>query len=99
MIFLLVSYRVYLSHDFWEIMKPQYSRADILGHINGGAVGSQQHFLIEAVSREVNPYGTVFFFKEHALLDTAHHFFPTQQISIGLIIKLIKINAHFFVSG
>ena len=65
MVVLFVSYHI--NHFIDRIVsETQFGSSDILCHVDGSSVGTEQQFLVQAVFGQVCPYGTVFFFVENA---------------------------------
>ena len=96
MVVLLVAYHIdHLVNG--EIGKAQFGRTYILGHINRSAVGTEQQFVVEPLSGQVGPYGTVFFAVEEAFLQTFHNLLLALQISFRLVVNLVERNAHHTV--
>ena len=65
-VFLLIAYHIdHLVNGI--VLEAQFGGADVLCHINAGAVTSEQQFLVQSVPRQVSPYRTVFAAVENAL--------------------------------
>ena len=58
-VLLLVAYHIDHLVDR-IVLEAELGGTDILGHIDGGAVGAEEQFLVQSVLGEVCPYRTVF---------------------------------------
>ena len=68
MVVLLVSYHI--DHFVDRIVvETQFGSSDILCHVDGSSVGTEQQFLVQAVFGQVCPYGTVFTAVENAFVE------------------------------
>ena len=80
-----------------ELIVAQERGAEVLGHIDGGAVAAEQQFLVEAVGGEVAPHGAVLFAEKDTHVETFLHQLFAQQVGVGLIVYLVKAYTHFAV--
>ena len=78
-------------------LEPLLGRAEVLGDIDRGAVGTQQQLAVEAVGGEVAPHGAVGVALEHAHVEAALHQFLAEQIGVVLIVCLVERNAERLV--
>ena len=70
---------------------------EILGDIDGRAVGAQQQLAVEAVGGEVAPYRTVGVTLEHAHVEAALHELLAEQVGVMLVIGLVESDAEGLV--
>ena len=81
MVVLLVSYHI--DHFVDRIViETQFGSSDILCHVDGSSVGTEQQFLVQAVFGQVCPYGTVFTAVENAFVEPFQHFAFTFQVGL-----------------
>ena len=66
-VLLLVAHGVDLAVQCGEVFEPQDGRANVLGHVNGGAVPTKEEFLVEAVFGEVHQIEPSSFWKNRPL--------------------------------
>ena len=81
-----------------EVLEAKLGCSDILGHVDGSAVRTEQQFLIQSVFGEVCPNRTIFTTIELSTRQTFLHFGLTLEVGVGLIIDLIERHAHALVS-
>ena len=96
-ILLLITHHI--DHFVYRIvLKTQFGGTDILGHIDGRAIGAEQQFLIQTVLGKIRPNRPVFAAVESTGSETFLHFRFTLKIGIGFVVYLIERNAHAAVS-
>ena len=71
--------------------------ADVLCHIDGGAVAAEQQLLVEAFVGEVGPYGVVVVALEESFLESFLHLCLTFQVGLRLIVNLVEAYAQGLV--
>ena len=79
------------------VLETEFGSADVLSHIHGGAVGTEQELLVETFCLKVGPHRTVVAAVEQAFLQTFHHLLLAFKVGVGLIIYLVERNAHALV--
>ena len=77
-----------------EVLETQFGCADILRHINGCAIRTEEQFLVQSVFGEVRPNRTVFAAVELTGSQTFLHFGFALEVSLRFVINLVKANAH-----
>ena len=93
---LLVAYHVDHLVDR-VVLETEFGGADVLSHIHGGAVGTEQELLVETFCLKVGPNRSVISAVEQAFLQTFHHLLLAFKVGVGLIIYLVERNAHALV--
>ena len=80
-IVLFVTY--YVNHLVDRIiLETKLSCTDILSHVYGSTVSTEQQLVIQTFSGQVSPYGTIFFAEEETFFEAFHYLFLTFQISL-----------------
>ncbi len=93
MVILLVAHHINHLVD-GIITETELGGANILGHIDRSAVGTQKEFLVETGIRKVGPHRAVILTEHNAFLQPFEHFFLTFEIGVRLIIDFVEINPH-----
>ena len=93
---------LFVAHHIYHLVDrivliAEFCRTDVLSHINGSTVATQQELVVKTVSRKVGPYGIVFLAVHDALFKAFKHFFLAFKISFAFVINLVEINAHALV--
>ena len=65
-----------------EVLETEFGSTDVLGHIDGGAVGTEEEFLVQSFTGEVSPYGAIVTTVEEPLFKSLDDFLLTFEISI-----------------
>ena len=75
-----------------------HSSSQILSHINRSSIRTQQQFLVKTFVGQIAPDRTVVFFVKNPVFQTfLNQIFP-KNISIALVLNLVKINTQSGVS-
>ena len=80
------------------VFEAHFGGADVLSHIHRCAVGAQQQFLVEPFIREVGPHAVVILAHEEPLGQSFFHLGLALQVSLRLIINLVKSHTERLVS-
>ena len=93
---LFVTYHV--NHFVYGIVaESQFGCTDILCHVDGCSVGTEQKFLVQSFRSQVGPYGTVFFAEKQSFVKPFQNFLFTFEISLRFIIYLVETYAKGFI--
>ena len=96
MVVLLVAH--YVDHLVdGEVVEAHLGCADVLGHVDAGAVGTEQELLVEALAGEVGPNRVVVLAEEEALGKTFLHLLLAYEIGVRLIVYLVEAYAESLV--
>ena len=93
---LFVTYHV--NHFVYGVVaEPQFGCTDILCHVDGSTVGTEQQFLVQSFRSQVCPYGTVFFAEKQSFVKPFQNFLFTFEVSLRFIIYLVEAYAKGFI--
>ena len=93
-VLLLVAHGVHLAVEVGEVGKSEDGCADVLGHVNCGAVAPEKEFFVQAVVGEVHPDGAVLFLKEHPVDQALLHMLFAKEVGVRLVVELVERHAH-----
>ena len=96
MVVLLVAHHIYVTVEF-VLCETLLCGAEVLRHINGGAVAAEQQFAVEAVGGEVAPHAAVGILHEDAHVEPLLHQALAQQIGVVLVIDLVEADSQGLV--
>ena len=96
MVVLLIAHHIDHLVD-GEVLETELGGADVLCHIDGGAIGTKKEFFVESFCREVSPHGAIFATIEEAFLQPFHHLFLAFEVGVRLVVYLVETYAHHLV--
>ena len=96
MVVLLIAHHVNHLVD-GVILEAHFSSTDILCHIDTGAIGTQQEFLIKALVSKIGPNRIVGMTLKETFGKSFLYFGFTLEIGLRFIVNLIERNTHLFV--
>ena len=97
MIILLIAHNVY-HFIYGEILIAEFCSAYVLSHVNRSAVAAYEKFFVKTVFCEVSPNTAVLFTEKQTFLQAFVHKFLAHEISITLVIYLVKAYAESLIS-
>ena len=68
--------------------------ADVLRHVDTGAIGTQQQLLIETCVGEVGPHRAIFLAEEESFGQSFFHLFLTNEIGLRFVVDLVERHAQ-----
>ncbi len=77
-----------------EVVVAQLGRAEVLGHVDTGAVAAQQHLLVEAVAGEVATDGAIGTPVQHTHIQTLLHQLFAEQVGVRFIVHLVEADTE-----
>ena len=80
-----------------EVAETELGGADVLRHVNGSAVGTEQELLVKSLGGEVGPDGTVFLAEKDAFPQTFFDLFLAFQVGIALVVNLVEADTECLV--
>ena len=80
-----------------EVVEAHGGSADVLRHVDAGAVGAEQQFLVETFLGEVSPHAVVVLAEEESFLQSFLHLLLAHEISVGLVVYLVECHAERLV--
>ena len=80
------------------VVEAHLSRADVLRHIDAGAIAAQQQFLVQPRIGEVGPHRAIVLAEEETLVESLLHLRLSAQVGLALIVYLVKRHSHLLVS-
>ena len=80
-----------------EVGKALFGCADVLRHIDRGAIGAQQELVVQSLRGEVGPYRTILLAIEESLLQPFEHLLFALQVGVALVVDFIETYAHALV--
>ena len=97
MVLLLVAHDV--NHLVYrEVLIAKLGSADVLGDVDRGAVTAKEDLLVQTLRLKVGPNGAILVLLEESLLQTAQDLFAPHEVSVALVVDLVKGDAHTLVS-
>ena len=96
MVILLVAHHVYVAVEFISC-EALLRRAEVLSHVDRGAVAAKQEFAVESVGCEVAPYAAVGILNEDTHVESLLHQALAEQIGIVLIVNLVETDSKGLV--
>ncbi len=93
---LFVAYDVDVGVEF-VFRETAFCGAQVLGHVNGRAVGAQQELAVEPVGGEVAPYAAVGILDEDTHVQAFLHQFLAEQIGVVFVIRAVEGDAERLV--
>ena len=79
------------------VLETHLRRADVLRHIDAGAVAAQQEFLVETLVGKIGPDRTVVFAEEKAFFEPFLDLFLACEIGFRLVVNLVERHAECLV--
>ena len=89
MVVLLIAHHVDVRIET-VLLEAALGGAEVLRHIHGSAVRTEEEFTVEAVGGEVAPHAAVRILYENAHIKALLHEALAQQIGLGFVVHLVE---------
>ncbi len=79
------------------VLKAELGCADVLCHVDRGAVAAEQELVIKTLAGEVGPYGAILLAIHLAGGESFEHLVLALEIGLALVVNLVEIHPHALV--